>query len=57
MISREFEPSGITKTKVMRVQRNGGALREKIGSALALHLTRLGGSPTVPPDIFYHLIF
>ena len=34
----------------MRVQKNDESLREKVGSALALRLARLGGGTTVPPD-------
>ena len=37
----------------MKVQKYDEALREKVGSALALalRLARLGGGTTVPPDI------
>ena len=34
----------------MRVQKNDETFREKVGSALALRLTRLGGGTPVPPD-------
>lgn len=37
----------------MKVQKYDEALREKVGSALALalRLARLGGGTTVPPDV------
>lgn len=37
----------------MKVQKYDEALREKVGSALALalRLARLGGGTTVPPDL------
>ena len=37
----------------MRVQKNDESLREKVGSALALRLARLGGDTSVPPDYAY----
>lgn len=41
----------------MKVQKYDEALREKVGSALALalRLARLGGGTTVPPDKSMHL--
>lgn len=40
----------------MKVQKYDEALREKVGSALALalRLARLGGGTTVPPDKLRH---
>ena len=43
IISCEYELSGTSETNSMRVQKNDETLREKVGSALALRLARLGG--------------
>ena len=41
----------------MKVQKYDEALREKVGSALALalRLARLGGGTTVPPDAILNI--